>query len=168
MKTKILKPEDQMALQVMTKPTVLAKPSPPRRPYIRKRGGLGLVQSCKSAIEAIRANKLRALLTSLGIIIGVGAVIMMISTSESNASVINQRLSSLNPNELVIRSGSANAGGVRQGAGTQQTLTQADADAITAQVGHVTAVSPVVSANGQVIFQGQNWASSVQGVYPQF
>jgi putative ABC transport system permease protein len=134
----------------------------------RKRGLLAVYQSFNSAIEAIRANKLRALLTSLGIIIGVGAVIMMISTSESNAAVINQRLSSLNPNELVIRPGSAVSGGVRQGQGSLQSLTQADADAINAQIPNLAAVSPIATVNGQVVFQGQNWSTSVQGVYSSF
>ncbi len=134
----------------------------------RRRGLLAIFQSFKSALEAVRSNKLRSLLTSLGIIIGVGAVIMMISTSESNAAIINQRLSTLNPNELTVRSGSAVAGGVRQGGGSLQTLTQNDADAIAAQVPHLTAVSPIVNANGQVIFQGQNWATTVQGVYPTY
>jgi putative ABC transport system permease protein len=112
---------------------------------------------------------MRALLTSLGIIIGVGAVIMMVATSESNAAVINQRLSStLNPNELVIRSGSSTTGGVRQGAGTRQSLTQADADAVAAQVPHVTMVSLIINASGQVIYQNQNWSTTIQGVYPQY
>src|SRR5579883_1384738 len=134
----------------------------------RRRGLLAIFQSFKSALEAVRSNKLRSLLTSLGIIIGVGAVIMMISTSESNAAVIGQRLSRLNPNELVVRPGSANAGGVRQGAGTVQTLTQSDADAIIAQVPHVTAASPSINASGQVIYQNQNWSTTVQGVYPSY
>ena len=149
------------------------RPSKPRqRPrkanVTRRRRMSGFLQSCISALEAVRANKLRSLLTSLGIIIGVGAVIMMISTSESNAAVINQRLSRLNPNELIVRPGSAAAGGVRQGAGTVQTLTQSDADAIIAQVPHVTAASPSINASGQVIYQNQNWATTVQGVYPSY
>ena len=135
----------------------------------RRRGLLAFYQSWLSALEALRANKLRSLLTSLGIIIGVGAVIMMVAVSESNSAVINQRLSNLNPNELVIRSGSASSGGIRQGAGTLQTVTQSDADALASQLSHVTAVSPVINSNGgQVIFGNQNWSTQVQGVYPTF
>jgi putative ABC transport system permease protein len=134
----------------------------------RARKGQALFQSVKSAMQAIRANKLRSLLTSLGIIIGVGAVIMVVSISESSTAAINQSLSSLNPNELTIRSGSTNTGGVRGGGGTAQTLKQSDADAIAAQVQHLTAVSPIANARGQVIFQNQNWSpsSGIQGVYP--
>ncbi|HEU5228852.1 MAG TPA: ABC transporter permease [Ktedonobacteraceae bacterium] len=174
---KIAKSESQATLPIKTPQNGAVAPStrssiPPQHPRkwrsTRRRGTFALLQSCISALEAVRANKLRSLLTSLGIIIGVGAVIMMISTSESNAAVINQRLSRLNPNELIVRPSSANVGGVRQGAGTVQTLTQSDADAIAAQVPHVTAASPSINASGQVIYQNQNWSTGVQGVYPSF
>src|SRR5689334_7316631 len=144
--------------------------NPIDRPHAQKqqrraRAGQALLQSLKSALQAIRANKMRSLLTSLGIIIGVGAVIMVVSISESNAAAINKRLSNLNPNELVIRSGSATTGGVRGGQGSLQSIKQSAADAIAAQIPHLTAVSPVDNVNGQVIFQNQNWSTSVQGVY---
>ena len=143
---------------------------PPLKPEQRKRGrgGYAISQSLISAIEALRANKLRSLLTSLGIIIGVAAVIMMVATSEGNAATINGRLSTLNPNQLNIRGGSANTGGVRQGAGTQQILTQSDADDLATQIPGIAAVSPTVNVNGQVIYQNQNWSTSIQGVYPNY
>ncbi len=155
-----------------TQPTPKALEPLELPPLERRRGRafgfLAIYQSCVGASRALRANKLRSLLTSLGIIIGVGAVILMVSISEGNAASINSRLSSLSPNELTIFSGSTRgAGGVNQGAGTSNGLTQADADAI-AQVAHVAAVSPVLGANGQVIFSNQNWSTSVQGVYPSY
>jgi putative ABC transport system permease protein len=133
----------------------------------RIRGLPSLYRNCVSAGRALRMNKMRSLLTSLGIIIGVGAVIVMIAISEGSAATINQRLSTLSPNELIIRSGSASAGGVRQGAGTAQTLTVADATAVS-QVPNVSAASPVLNVSGQVVFQSQNWSTTVQGVYPNF
>ena len=141
-------------------------------PLERRRGRtfgvLAIYQSCRSALRALQANKLRSLLTSLGIIIGVGAVILMVSISEGNDASINSRLSTLSPNQLTITSGSVRgAGGVNQGAGSQESLTQADADALT-QVPHVAAVSPVLSASGQIIYSNQNWSTSVQGVYPSY
>lgn len=135
----------------------------------RLRGLSGFYQNCQSALQSLQVNKMRSLLTSLGIIIGVGAVIVIISISEASTAAINNRLSNLNPTEIIVRPGSLNArGGVRQGAGSVQTLTQADADAIAAQVSGVSAVSPVLNVNGQVVFQNQNWSSTIQGVYPAY
>ena len=136
-----------------------------RQQFRRARGLQGIYQSTGSALQALRANLLRSLLTSLGIIFGVGAVIIVIAISEGNTASINARLSTLNPLQLTIRSGSTSSGGARGGAGTLQSLTQADADAL-AQLSHVAAVSPVLNANGQLVFSNQNWSSSVQGVYP--
>ena len=135
--------------------------------YHRARGFQGMFQSTVSASRALRANALRSLLTALGIIIGVGAVIIMIAISEGNTASINQRLSTLNPLQLTIRSGSTSTGGVRGGAGTLQSLTQADADAL-GQLQNVAAVSPTLNANSQIVFSNQNWQSSVQGVYPSY
>ena len=155
-------------LQAERPPAVDRKPPRKRQQRRRLRGLSGIYQSCRSALQSLRANKTRSLLTSLGIIIGVGAVIVMISIGEASAASINQRLSGLNPTEIIIRPGSSSGGGVRAGAGTQQTLTQADADAISSQVANVSAVSPVINSNGQVIFRNQNWSTSVQGVYPDY
>lgn len=155
--------------------TAVARPSPATtQPAVtawrqeRAKGLPALYQGCVSALQALRTNKMRSLLTSLGIIIGVGAVIVMISISQGSAASINQRLSGLSPNELIIRSGSTRSAGVNQGAGTQQTLSQSDADAISSQVANVAAVSPVVNASGQAVFRNQNWATTVQGVYPTY
>jgi putative ABC transport system permease protein len=143
--------------------------SMPRKPQRnrRLRGLSGLYRNCVSAMQSLRANKTRSLLTSLGIIIGVGAVIVIVSIAQSSTASINGRLSTLNPSELVVRPGSANTGGVRAGAGSLQTLTQADADAL-AQLPNVAAVSPVTNAGRQVVFQNQNWAPTIQGVYPSY
>ena len=165
----VSKPEGKAAASNGKLPSSSPRPLLQTKHSGRRRGLLALFQSCTSALEAIRANKTRSLLTALGIIIGVAAVIMVVAISESNSATINQRLSSaLNPNELVVRSGSASAGGVRQGAGTKTTLTQANADAIAAQVPHVSQVSPIVNASGQVVFQNQNWSTTIQGVYPDY
>jgi putative ABC transport system permease protein len=167
------KPESQVGTSTHT-PLPVAPPSAPRKELTRRqrnrrlRGVSGIYQSCISALQSLRSNKTRSLLTSLGIIIGVGAVIVMISIGEASAASINQRLSGLNPTEIIIRPGSSSSGGIRQGAGTLQTLTQADADAISSQVSNIAAVSPVINANGQVVFRDQNWATSVQGVYPAY
>jgi len=138
-----------------------------KQQYTRAKGLTAMYRSYASAAHALRANILRSLLTSLGIIIGVGAVIMMISISEGNSAAINQRLSKLNPSQLTIRSASAITGGVSKGAGSQQSLTQADANAI-GQLPNVSAVSPIINTPGQVIFGNQNWQTTIQGVYPSY
>ncbi len=133
-------------------------------------GTISIGQSLRTAFGSLRANMLRSLLTALGIIIGTGAVITIIAVTEGNTASITSRLGTLSPNVLIISPQSAvGSGGVRQGAGSAQTLTVDDASAIAA-VSHVAAVSPVLNAGGstQVIFQSQNWNTRVQGVYPNF
>ena len=155
--------------QEITHPPVPLRTSGKARRPRRRRGFSGIYQNCQSALKSVRANKMRSLLTALGIIIGVGAVIVIISISEASSASINSRLSSLNPTEIIIRPGSLGGnGGVRQAAGSVQTLTQADADAIASQVPNVSAVSPVLNVSGQVVFRNQNWSSTVQGVYPDY
>ena len=157
--------------QVSTTNGRATPPSPPlRRPRTQRRlSGLpSFYRNCVSAVQALRANKTRSLLTSLGIIIGVGAVILIVAIAQGSTASINSRLSTLNPSELIIRPGSVNTGGVRSAAGSQQTLTQADADALASQVPNVAAVSPVTNAGRQVVFQNQNWAPTIQGVYPSY
>ena len=169
LKPEIDRPDNSSSDSANPSPSLLQLPlARGKQQYRRVRGIPAIFMSLKSAVRALRANILRSLLTSLGIIIGVGAVIMMISISEGNSASINQRLSTLNPLQLTIRPGSArSAGNVRQGGGTLQSLTQADADAIAQQLG-VTAASPVINANGQIIFSNQNWQTSIQGVYPDY
>ncbi len=137
------------------------------QPARKRSQRMAMYQSFFSALQALRANRLRALLTSLGVIIGVGAVIMVISVSEGNSASINSRLSQLSPNELIIRSGTFSTGGVRQAAGATGSLTAQDVQTVT-QVSGVAAVSPVVSASGQIIFGSQNWSTQVQGVSPPY
>ncbi len=148
-------------------PPVFAGQGAGKRQYKRAKGVYAIYRSYTSALHALRSNILRSLLTSLGIIIGVGAVIMMISISEGNSAAINQRLSTLNPSQLTIRSAGARTGGVSKGAGSLQSLTQADADAI-GQLPNVSAVSPIINSSGQAIFGNTNWQTSIQGVYPSY
>ncbi|HEY7127593.1 MAG TPA: ABC transporter permease [Ktedonobacterales bacterium] len=135
---------------------------------LSRRGNASVLQSFVSASEALNANRLRSLLTTLGIIIGVAAVIVMISISQGATAATNARLGGLGPNVLTILPGSQFAGGVSQGQGSRQTLTQADADAIASQVSNVEGVSPITSVQGQIIFQNQNYSTRVQGVYASY
>ncbi len=132
------------------------------------RSGASLLRSVLSAFEALNTNRLRSLLTTLGIIIGVGAVIVMISISQGTSASANARLAGLGPNVLIIIPGAQRVGGISQGAGSRQSLTQADADAIASQVANVSGVSPIVNVQGQVVFQNQNYQTRAQGVYPSY
>jgi putative ABC transport system permease protein len=120
-----------------------------------------------SAIAALRANMGRSLLTALGIIIGVAAVIAIVALGEGASAQVAGQLAGLGVNVLTIQPGSARSGGASAGAGSSISLKASDADAIAAIAG-VSAVSPVVSGNAQVIAGSQNWSTRVQGVLPAF
>jgi putative ABC transport system permease protein len=119
------------------------------------------------AFEAITRNKLRSALTSLGVIMGVAAVIVMMALGDGAKASIEARVSSLGTNVLTVSAGSANVGGVRMGQGAVTTLTPADAAAI-AQVPGVRAVSPGVSTRAQVVGPAGNWQTRVEGVGASF
>lgn len=115
-------------------------------------------------------NKLRAFLTMLGIIIGVGAVISMVAIGEGSKQSIRSQLSSMGSNMVTIRpsSNTTVGGGARLGSSGLQTLKVEDVDALRKEAQYITAVSPAVSANGQVINGAKNWPSSMQGVSPEY
>ncbi len=115
------------------------------------------------AMEALWANKLRSLLTSLGIFIGVAAVIAALTLTQGVGSFINGNISSLGTNVITVSPGSSNTRGAFGGSGTTQSLTPADAAALT-KIRHVTGVSPIISVNAQVVYGNQNWNTRIQGV----
>jgi len=164
----VVRGETQLTRPMRKLPKNATRPPVRERRSRRLRGMSGIYQNGLSALQALRVNKMRSLLTALGIIIGVGAVIVMISIGEASAASINNSLSGLNPTELIIFPGSSSKGLVRSAAGSASTLTQADADAIASQVPNITAVSPVIFNPGQVVFRNQNWSTQTQGVYPDF
>jgi len=122
------------------------------------------------AWRALLRNKLRAFLTMLGIIIGVGAVIAMVAIGEGSKKSIRDQLSGMGSNMITIRPSSnvTVGGGARLGSSGLQTLKVEDVDAIAKQAQYITAISPAVSANGQVINGSQNWPTSMQGVSPDY
>ena len=119
------------------------------------------------ALRALARNKLRAFLTMLGIIIGVGAVIAMVAIGEGAKATIRAQIASLGTNVLVILPGSANQGGVRYGSGAVRTLVDADAKAIARELPAIAFTSPLVRRQEQVIAGNLNWATLVQGVAPE-
>lgn len=122
----------------------------------------------KIAYRSLSKNKLRVLLTMLGIIIGVASVIAMLAIGQGSKQNIQTSMASLGINSVMIFPGSVNSGGVRGGAGTYSTLTQKDADAIAAKCEYVTDVTPVVTKSSQIIAGNQNWHTSVAGGLNQY
>jgi putative ABC transport system permease protein len=130
--------------------------------------GFRLFQTIPSALAALRANKGRSILTTLGIIIGVAAVIAIVALGEGASASVSSQLAGLGTNLLTIMPGSTRSGGAAGGAGSSVTLTAADADAISQNIQGLSGVSPVVSGSAQVIYGNQNWSTRVQAVTPAY
>jgi putative ABC transport system permease protein len=120
------------------------------------------------AIRAIRRNTMRSILTALGIIIGVGAVIAMVSVGNGAKEQVEGQIASLGQNVITVFPGSSTAGGMRGGWGTQSTLSPEDAIAIERDVNGVVAVSPEIRDRQQILANGLNWNTSVLGEGPDF
>jgi putative ABC transport system permease protein len=116
------------------------------------------------AIQSIRKNKLRTLLTMLGIVIGVGAVMVMVAVGQGATSQIRERIDNLGTNLLVITPGSATQGGVSGGAGSSNRLTLEDAEALQRESYLLSAVSPVIVSMAQAVGGAGNWRAFVNGV----
>jgi len=115
----------------------------------------------------MQRNKLRAFLTMLGIIIGVGAVIAMVAIGQGSKKSIQDQIGAMGSNMITIRPNSNVTGGVRQDATTLETLTENDVKALD-KAQYINAVSPAVSTKGQVIYSSYNWSTTLQGVSPEY
>ncbi len=115
------------------------------------------------SLRALRRNAMRSVLTALGIIIGVAAVIAMVSIGNGAKSMVESKIAALGENVLLIFSGSLTQGGARTGAFGAGTLTVEDADAISHQLTNIIAVSPEVRTGAQVLANGLNWSTQVLG-----
>ena len=129
---------------------------------------MNALASARIAVRALRVNKLRSILTMLGIIIGVAAVIAMVSVGSGAQARIAEQIQSLGSNMLVVLSGSINQGGVRMGSGSQLTITEEDAWAIQREVQGVHAAAPAMRGGGQVVWGNLNWSTTIQGATPEF
>jgi putative ABC transport system permease protein len=126
-------------------------------------------ESVLIALEGLRANKLRSILTMLGIIIGVGAVIAMVSIGLGVRQKVENSIAGLGSNLLIVMPGSSSpSGGVRLAAGSNITLTNNDAQAILRELPDINSVSPSVQRSYQIVYGNQNWVTSVQGTVPEF
>ena len=128
---------------------------------------MGFFQVVIEAFRAMSMNRLRAGLTMLGIIIGVGAVVLMLAIGESVRTDINQRISAMGSNLFIVFPGTQTSNGVRAGRGAAQTLTQADAQAL-AKVDNVEFSAPILSQPFQLAAGNNNWNAMVWGVTPEY
>lgn len=120
------------------------------------------------AFEGLRANALRSILTMLGIIIGVGAVIAMVSIGMGVRDKVQSSIAGLGSNLLIVTPGAVSSTGVRQAAGSNNSLTNSDAQAISRQIGGVQAIAPSVSKQYQMVYNNKNWVTSVTGTTPDY
>ncbi|MBI2887183.1 MAG: ABC transporter permease [Chloroflexi bacterium] len=127
---------------------------------------MNLRQNLGIALESLRANKLRSALTMLGIIIGVAAVIVLMSIGSGTQATVVSRISSLGSNLVFVRPGAPQQGGVRQAQGSAATLTMEDAEALNdpARAPSIALVAPEFSTGGQVVAGNRNVSSRVVGV----
>ncbi|MDR1731495.1 MAG: ABC transporter permease [Synergistaceae bacterium] len=122
----------------------------------------------RTAVSSLLANKTRSLLTMLGVIIGVSAVIAMIAIGRGASIQMEGVISGMGSNMIILRSGAPRTGGVRQSAGSGAALTLADIDAIRDECWSVQEIAPQVSVGTQLIYENQNWPSQVTGTTPGF
>ena len=126
------------------------------------------LESVKIALEGLKANKMRSVLTMLGIIIGVAAVIAMVSLGLGVQERVRSSIASLGSNLLIVQPGGRTSTGARMAHGTGANLTYDDARAIERTVDNVAAVAPSVARAYQVVFGNQNWTTNVEGTTPSF
>ena len=124
---------------------------------------MNLLNLFKVSLKALANNKMRSFLSMLGIIIGVAAVIIMMSIGQGSKESIRQELSTMGTNLLTIRPGADMRGGVRQDPSAMQTLKMADYERILREKRFVTKVSPEVTSSGQAIYGNNNTTSSMYG-----
>jgi putative ABC transport system permease protein len=126
------------------------------------------LESLKIALRSLQANKMRSMLTMLGIIIGVASVIAMVALGSGAQTRVSEQIRSLGANVLMVMPGAAKKGGVRQSSGSKHTLTEQDAQAIGRDVPYVQAVAPSVRGSVQIIAGNKNWNTRVNGTTPAY
>jgi macrolide transport system ATP-binding/permease protein len=146
-----------------TAPSDLTIADDPRSPNVTF-GRMALT----AAARALRRNKMRALLTMLGIFIGVAAVIAMVAVGDGARYSVEQQIQSLGTNLIIVLPGATTSNGVRAGFGSASTLTTNDADAVGKEVRLASATSYTDRQVAQVVYEGRNWSTSINGATPAY
>ena len=115
------------------------------------------------ALRALARNKMRSILTMLGIVIGVAAVIAMVAIGQGAQQQVQAQISSMGSNLVFVSSGSVNRGGIRMGGGATKTLVDSDVQAILRECQACAAAAPGSASSSQVVYEGQNWSTRVNG-----
>ncbi|MEX2113112.1 MAG: ABC transporter permease [Pirellulales bacterium] len=150
------------------KPTV-AERDEPQSNWLRSLALALLPSTLRTAISALRRNKMRSALTTIGIVIGVAAVIAMVEISQGSKAALEATMSTMGANNLLIQSGAAASGGISFGFGSQKTLTPDDAEQIGLQCPAIAGVAPIVQVSGQVVRGNRNWIPmAIYGTTPSY
>src|SRR3954470_24656025 len=120
------------------------------------------------ALRALARNKMRSILTMLGIVIGVAAVIAMVAIGQGAQAQVQSQIASMGANLLFVSSGSVNRGGIRMGGGATKTLVDSDVQAILRECQACGAAAPGLASTQQVVYAGQNWSTRVNGTSPDY
>src|SRR5919204_3427628 len=126
-------------------------------------------RTLRMAVNALRRNIMRSALTTMGIVIGVSAVIAMMEIGQGSSTAVQQTIASMGANMLLVQPGTASSGGVTFGSGSVLTLTPTDAEAILRECPSIINVAPVVRARTQVVYGNRNWVPLfIYGTTPAF
>ena len=128
---------------------------------------MSLLAIIGEALRALRLNRLRTGLTMLGMIIGVAAVVLMLAVGQGAQTTVNQAISSMGSNLFIVVPGATSSGALRSGAGSVQTLTMGDAQAI-AHLPSIKATAPLITSTAQLNYGANNWSTSVTGATPDY
>ncbi len=129
---------------------------------------MGLIAILRLALQALARNKMRSVLTMLGVIIGVGAVICSVAVGQGASNQIQQQIANLGDNMIWVEAGGRSVNGVRTGSKGTKTLILRDAEAIEQQIPGVAKVSPNVDTQSQVAYGNQNWYTGLRGDSPEY
>lgn len=129
---------------------------------------MSALESLRIAIRALRVNKLRSALTVLGIVVGVGAVVCMVSVGAGAQAEVSEKIRTLGANLLLVLPGAQNSGGARFESGTQPTLTEEDATSIRRELVDVQVAAPLLSHSMPLVAANKNWVTLVAGINPDY
>lgn len=127
-----------------------------------------LLDCLKVALTALKANLLRSILTTLGIVIGVASVIILVAVGTGASSEVDRQINALGTNTLIVSSGDRRMGGRSSGAGSDRPLAEADLVAIRDKVAGVVAISGQLNGSGPVVYGNANWTTNLSGIHAEF